>query len=285
MSERAIAPILKTATGRLVAAGHDTARLDTEVLLSHVLGMSRLNMLSRQDRLLTDAEAEAFEAFIRRREGGEPVAYITGEREFWSLSFKVSPDTLIPRPDTETLVETVLNRAVAPRHILDLGTGTGCILLSLLHEDGCVQGVGVDLSPGAVALARENAAALGLSARVQFLESDWFSAVVAPAGGFDVVVSNPPYIPSPDLAGLMRDVRDHEPASALDGGPDGLAPYRLIAEQAPGYLASGGLLAVELGVGQADDVAAIFAAAGFGDITKSRDLGGIERIVAGKKTS
>ncbi|MCJ9430447.1 peptide chain release factor N(5)-glutamine methyltransferase [Kordiimonas marina] len=284
MTEQAIASVLKAATDRLAAAGIVTARLDAEILLSHVLKLPRLRLYTEQGRALEADEAEAFEALLVRREKGEPVAYLTGSQEFWSLEFKVSPETLIPRPDTETLVEVVTKYAQAPRHILDLGTGTGCILLSILSEYPQAHGLGVDLMPGAVMLAAENADQLGLAGRAVFKTSDWFSDVQAPEGGFDVIVSNPPYIPSADIGGLMADVRDYEPMSALDGGPDGLAPYKLIAAEAPAYLAGGGLLAVEVGIGQADDVAAILAASGYVDIVITPDLGGINRVVSGKKT-
>jgi len=284
LTERAIALVLKAATERLTAAGHVTARLDAEILLSHVLNLPRLRLYTEQGRALEADEAEAFEALLIRREKGEPVAYLTGAQEFWSLEFKVSPETLIPRPDTETLVEVVTKAVRDPHHILDLGTGTGCILLSLLSEYPQAQGMGVDLTPGAVMLAGENAEALGFGGRAAFRASDWFSDVQAPEGGVDVIVSNPPYSPSADIRGLMTDVRDYEPMSALDGGDDGLAPYRLIAAEAGDYLAGGGLLAVEVGIGQAEDVASLFAAAGFADIAITSDLGGINRVVSGKKT-
>lgn len=267
------------------AAGNPCARLDAEILLSHALGWPQLRVYSEREFVLGSEVLATLAAMQARRLAGEPVAYITGIQEFWGLEFAVSRDTLIPRADTETLVEVALKHlgpAKTP-HILDLGTGTGCILLSVLSELPAGTGTGVDLSEGAVKLARSNADRLGLGARVQFIVSDWFDAVPANGRSYDAILSNPPYIPAADIAGLMPDVRDFEPMSALEGGADGLDPYRLICAEAGDRLAEDGLLAVEVGIGQAADVKRLFTEAGFRDVTSHKDLAGIGRVVSGKK--
>lgn len=277
---------LRSAEERLVAAGIDTARLDAEILLSHVIGCRRMALYGMGDKVPDGETLSRFQALVDRRASKEPVAYILGEQEFWSLSFKVTPATLIPRPDTETLVEAVLS-AIADKpglRLLDLGTGSGCILLSLLSELEGATGTGVDINAAAAAVALENAARLRLSSRAKFLTSNWFECILKPDEGFDVIVSNPPYIPSADIAGLMPDVREFEPVGALDGGEDGLGPYRLIAAKAPDFLAEGGLLAVEVGIRQADDVARLFEQTGLIDIAIRKDLAGIDRVVIGKKS-
>ena len=272
-------------------AGFDCARLDAEILLGHILNWHHMKVYSFPEKIISNTEQSLLDKVVARRLSGEPVAYITGNQEFWSLSFKVSRDTLIPRADTETLVDVTLKnlKGHSKPHILDLGTGTGCILLSLLHDLPDATGIGADLSAGSVVLARDNAAALKLDARAEFLTSDWFEAVPQSDRGtgrlFDAIVSNPPYIPAADIAGLMRDVRDFEPMSALAGGADGLDPYRIITAQAPEFLAEGGLLAVELGIGQDHDVARLFSAAGLVDIVLTADLAGINRVVSGKKAT
>jgi release factor glutamine methyltransferase len=219
---------------------------------------------------------------VAQRLDGWPVDRILGRRGFWTLDLALSPATLSPRPDTETLVSAaiaLLRRreasAPAPR-ILDLGTGTGAILLAILSEWQQATGLGIDLSPEAVAMARHNATRAGLDARAMFRTGDWFGGL---SERFDLIVSNPPYIPTGDLAGLAPEVRDHDPALALDGGPDGLAAYRAIAEGAGAHLAAGGHLVIEAGAGQADDIAAIFTAAGFAQVARHRDLGGHERAL------
>lgn len=218
----------------------------------------------------------------------EPMAYILGEREFWGLPFKVSPAVLVPRPDSETVVEVVLalmpDKARAWR-ILDLGVGSGCLLLTLLREYPQASGVGLDASPEALAVARQNAEALGVSDRVRLVSGDWRRADWARGlgGRFDLVVSNPPYIESAAIEGLMPEVSRFEPKLALDGGRDGLDAYRLIAAAAPALVAAGGHVAVEVGDGQALDVQGLFAAAGLFPLAPWKDLGGIERVVAAKQ--
>lgn len=264
----------------------DCALLDAEILLSHTLSWPRMRVYAEREFILSEQECVALcEAYLRRR-CGEPVAYILGVQEFWSLEFEVSPETLIPRADTETLVEVSL-KVLAPIEnpkVLDMGTGTGCILLSLLHERTDAYGVGADVNASAVALAERNADRLGVADRTTFVQSDWFDELVVPDDGFDLITSNPPYIPAPDIAGLMPDVREYEPISALEGGSDGLDAYRIITKQAPAYLKAGGNLAVEIGIGQSGDVIALFEAAGFKNVAVNADLAGLERVIIGKKS-
>jgi len=279
-----IAAVLKNGAARLSAVGIDTARLDAEILLAHLLGCERMGLLTLHEGLNQGVYGE-YDAMIAAREAGKPVAYITGSQPFWNHEFIVNADTLIPRQDTETLVEQVLEQL--PQRggrILDLGTGSGCILLSILAERPALTGVGLDISAGALVAAEENAGRLGVGGRAEFLVSDWFAALDEGAHAFTAIVSNPPYIPSVDIDGLMVDVREHEPILALDGGADGLDPYRLITEKAQHFLVPGGLLAVEVGILQANDVADLFELAGFEDVRKIRDLPGVQRVVSGKKS-
>lgn len=224
-------------------------------------------------------------AAIARRLSGEPLDRILGTRAFWTLELALSPATLSPRPDTETLVNAGLDllRARAPSlpppRLLDLGTGTGAILLALLSELPEASGIGIDLSAEAVATATANAARAGLAGRAAFRIGDWFAGL---AERFDLIVSNPPYIPTGDLAGLSPEVRDHDPVLALDGGADGLDAYRRIAAGLPHHLAPGGHAVIEAGAGQANDIAAIFAQAGYLCLARRRDLGGHERALVFK---
>lgn len=217
---------------------------------------------------------------MARRLAREPVHRILGRRAFWTLDLAISPAVLDPRPDSETLVEAAL--ALAPRpcaRVLDLGTGSGALLCALLTEWPEASGLGVDRSVEACRVARRNVEACGCGARALVVAGDWGAAL---AGPFDVVVSNPPYIRSDDIAGLDPEVRDHDPALALDGGADGLAAYRAIAPLAARLLAPGGLLAVEVGWTQGEDVAGLLAQAGFGEVGRRRDLGGHDRVVTGR---
>lgn len=281
---RTMAAVLQAATGKLEAAGNDLAKLDAEYLLAYLLGCERMALYGKPVDLSVSKQLQ-YDALISRRMTGEPVAYITGTQGFWTLDLKVNEHTLIPRPDTETLVDVVLKRVNnSATTVLDLGTGSGCILLSLLSEWQEATGYGVDVSDGALKVARDNARNCGIGDRAMFTQSDWFSAVEMPEGGFSVIVSNPPYIPATDIDGLMPDVRDFEPLSALDGGIDGLNPYRIITGSAGIFLASDGVLAVEVGIHQAADVAALFAENGLQDIEITKDLGGIARVVSGKNS-
>lgn len=270
---------------RLERAGIESARTDARLLLGFVLGGGAERVLAEKGRALTADEAAAFEALVQRRLIHEPMSYIRGQREFWSLDFKVTNATLTPRPDTETLIEAVLDHAPAPAaRILDLGTGTGCILLALLSELPDASGIGVDASVDALAVARENGQALDQDKRARFVEADWSDEGWTDSldGPFDVVVSNPPYIPARDIEGLDADVREYEPMGALLGGADGLDAYRLIVKSARTLVRAGGLLAFEVGIGQAADVAALMADAGFEVLEKRKDLAGIERAVVAR---
>lgn len=255
------AELLRQGAAQLAAAGLSDSWLDAEVLLAHALGLPRLQMLIDTTREVADEQARAFEALIARRATGEPVAYITGSREFWSLEFKVTPATLIPRPDSETLIEAVLRafpRQDQPLRVLDLGTGTGCLLLSVLHEYPASFGVGVDRSADAVQVAAENGERLGLGPRSAFLVSDWAAAL---AGSFDCILANPPYIGEAEV--LSPEVADFEPGTALFAGPDGLDDYRRIIPDLGRLLSPGGRALLEIGHTQAAAVGHIAAGAGF----------------------
>jgi len=241
-------------------------------------------VLNRPDAPVPPAEAAAFAALLRRRLAGEPVSRIAGRREFWSLSFRLGSDTLDPRPDSETVAEAalaVLPERGAPWRLLDLGTGTGCLLLALLSERPAAFGIGLDRSPGAAATARDNARALGLAGRSAFVVGDWTAAI---AGAFDLIVSNPPYIESGAIAGLEPGVREHDPRAALDGGRDGLDAYRAIVRDAPRLLRPGGALALEIGEGQGPAISQLLDAAGLVIVLRRHDLSGIERCLVAKKT-
>jgi release factor glutamine methyltransferase len=272
---------LATARAALKAAGNVSAALDARLLMADAAGLDMATLIARaDDRLPVLAEA-AFAAHLRRRLDGEPVARIVGEKEFWGLAFQVNAATLVPRPETETLVEAVIaeaRRRFPPRiTICDLGTGSGAILIALLTELPEARGIGTDLSENALGAARQNADRLGVAGRIRFQQADF---AAGPDGPFDVVVSNPPYVPSAAIAALDREVRDHDPRLALDGGPDGLAAYRTILARADRLLADGGLLAFEVGHDQGDAVAALCAAAGFAGVAVHKDLAGIGRVVA-----
>ncbi len=272
----------RLAEARLRDAGIDTPDLDARLLLEHALGLSRSDFITKSEQSVSETDVARALSLIDRRVAREPVGRILGHRAFWTIDLALNPDTLEPRPDTETVVEAVLKAIPDPNaalNLLDLGTGTGCILLALLAELPNARGLGVDLSPLAVEAAAGNAARNGLSARARFQTGDWGSGI---KDRFDIVVSNPPYIPSADIAALEPEVREHDPRRALDGGPDGLAPYRVIAAQLPALLVPGGLVAVEVGQGQAPDVAGLFAAQGLRGIESVRDLGGIDRCIRGR---
>lgn len=272
----------RAAEARLTEAGVDTPDLDARLLIQHALTLTREQLLFTPDAPVTPEQAAAVHALIERRAAREPVSRILGERAFWSLELSLNPDTLDPRPDTETIVDAALDAVPdrsAPLRILDLGTGTGCILLALLAELPNAGGLGIDLSPGAVEAATANAARNALAARARFRTGNWGDGL---AERFDLVVSNPPYIPSRDIPSLDPEVREHDPLQALDGGADGLDAYRAIAAQLPRLLAPGGTTALEVGIGQAPDVAALLEAAGLTVTGIFRDLGGVERCVRGR---
>ena len=268
---------------RLRQAGLATPELDARLLVRGVTGASEIEMIREPGAFITEAEEALLADHERRRLAGEPVSRILGTREFWGLDFAVTPAVLDPRPDSETLVAAALDLLrghEAPR-ILDLGTGSGCLLLAVLHERADACGLGIDVSPAALEVAQANASRLGLGGRASFMAGDWTAGIEGP---FDLVMSNPPYIASGDIAALERDVRDHDPRLALDGGADGLDAYRVLARALPAVLAPSGHAVIELGVGQAAAVAGLFAAAGFGATRLVADLAGVPRVlVAGKK--
>lgn len=264
---------LRAAAERLSATS-DTARLDAELLMAHALGMTRSAMLLRAMR---DPVPEGFAALIARRIGHEPVAYITGSAEFYGLPLKVTRDTLIPRGDSETIVAAALERAGAGGRALDLGTGTGALLLALLAQRSGWEGIGIDASPGALAVAEGNAQALGLAGRSAFHRRDWRAAGWAEGlGTFDCVLANPPYVEADAV--LDPQVRGHEPASALFAGPEGLDDYRILIPQLRGLMAPGGFAVFEIGANQAEAVRALAAAAGFAASLR-RDLAGRPRAL------
>lgn len=278
MSEPTRRSLLAAARARLATGEIETPDLDARVLLRHAFGLSDVALITDGDASASAEDAARLADFLDRRLAGEPVARVLGRREFWGMDFDLSPQTLVPRPDTEILVEAVLD-AIGDRNeasrIVDFGTGTGCILVALLAELPHARGTGVDISAEAVATACGNAARLGVGARAQFLLGNWGEGLSEP---FDVVVSNPPYLRDEELANLSREVREHDPARALVSGPEGLEAYRHVVADARRLLVPGGLLALELGIGQEDAVRAIAVEAGFlvGGPAR-RDLGGISR--------
>lgn len=272
--------VLQWTANYLQQAGVDNGRLDGELLLAATLGLDRVGLYLNYDRPMEPAELEGFREFVKRRARREPLQYILGTTEFWSLPFKVTPAVLIPRPDTEILVEEALKRADDAPSILDVGTGSGAIAVALAHELPAAQVVAVDCSPEALAVARDNAALNGVDGRIAFQEGDLFALEFAE---YDLVLSNPPYIPVADIPTLMPEVRDHEPRGALVGGEDGLEAYRALARQAPTLLRAQGWLLVEVGVDQAEAVAELLETAGLGHIAVRADYAGIPRVVAGQK--
>ncbi|MBI2239632.1 MAG: peptide chain release factor N(5)-glutamine methyltransferase [Magnetospirillum gryphiswaldense] len=271
--------LLRALTARFLAAGVDSARLDARLLVAEVLGVEPLYLATHPELVANRQQQAAIEVMAARRENREPVSHILGRRGFWTLDLRVTKDTLDPRPDTETLVQGVLDRVddrqVALR-LLDFGTGSGCILLALLSELPNAQGLGIDQSAGALAVAADNAARNGLAERARFQPGNWGDDLFGP---FDVIVSNPPYIPDADIAGLEPEVARHEPLIALAGGADGLDCYRHLVPEMARLLTLGGLAGFEVGAGQASDVAQLFSTHGFHDVRITQDLAGIDRCV------
>lgn len=272
------AEALRAALPRLAAAGIDTPARDARLLLAHAMGIAADRLTLHMPDALSPAAQAGFDAAITARSNRQPVAQIIGQRLFWGRTFKVSQDTLDPRPETEILVQAALQRPFLK--LLDLGTGTGCILLSCLADMPMASGVGSDISARALAVAQENAEALGLSNRVRLIRSDWFAAI---PGRFDLIVSNPPYIAAAEMSQLAPDVLNWEPHGALTPGGDGLAAYRSIAAQAPARLMTGGRLLLEIGPTQGAAVCAMLAAQGLEQIRILTDLDGRDRVVAAQK--
>ncbi len=260
------------------AAGLDTPRLDARILVGHAVKLEPSLLFARAERVLTDEESVLVRGFAARRARHEPVARITGHRGFWSLDFLVSPETLDPRADTETVVDAVMKcraQYTSPR-ILDLGTGSGCILLAILNDWREASGIGVDLNPGAVAVAAENAERLGLAARAAFRVGDWCEGLTEM---FDLIVSNPPYVAAHEGDQLAPDVRDFDPPLALFGGDDGLAAYASLIPGTRGRIAPNGRLFLEIGAGQGPDVTSLLAKNRFGLVAEHRDLAGVVRCL------
>ncbi len=272
--------MMREAAGRLAEAGVEGAPRDARLLLAHSLGIEPLDVILRETDAVDPVALTAFEALIQRRLAGEPVSRIRGWRDFYGRRFIVTPDVLDPRPETELLVEQGLASLPKGGRVLDLGVGSGCILLSVLAERNDASGVGVDLSPKAIAIAQRNAEALGVSDRVSFIEGSWDAPLAA---SFDLVMSNPPYIPESDIAGLASDVRDYDPRMALTPGGDGLDPYRAILAAMPGWLKPGGCIGFEFGIEQAPAVTMLMRQAGLSDIAVHCDLAGIERVAFGRR--
>lgn len=264
---------------RLSQAGIKETRLEARLILCHVLAVDTAVLIGYPERAVNAQQGAEIETILERRCQREPLSQIFGQKEFWSLPFKVTADTLTPRPDSETLIEAVLRYRPEfdqPLRILDLGTGTGCLLLSLLSEYPNASGVGVDISQAAVVVAQENAKALGMAKRCTIMQGSWFDPV-AGQEPFDIIISNPPYIPQGEKASLQPEVRKYDPDLALFGGIDGLDPYRHLAAQAANYLIDDGLVVVEFGQGQESKIRSIVELNGLKTIEECSDLAGITR--------
>lgn len=262
------------------ALGIATGRLDAEILVGHALGLTRVKLYLDLDRPLDPAELATIRGLVVRRRKREPVAYITGAREFYRRSFEVTPAVLIPRPDTETLIERALQLLPdgAETRVLDLCTGSAAIAITLAAERATVQVTATDISAAALEVARRNAERLGVAARCTFLEGDLFAPLPA-ADRFDLIVANPPYIPEAEIASLQPDIHQHEPHLALAAGPDGLDHLRRLSAEALAFLRSNGSVLFEVGAGQAPRVRELLEAAGFAETASHKDLGGVERVV------
>ncbi len=281
--------LIRWTTGYFNDHGIDNARTDAEILLAHALGQRRIDLYLNHDQPLCEDELKRFKTMIRRRVDREPVAYITGTREFWSLELSVTPAVLIPRPETECLVEAVLplldNPCDAPVRVLDLGTGSGAIVIALAHEHDCHRYLAMDRSPEALRLARHNARRHGVDGCIDWFSGDWDAPLAPGRKRFDLIVSNPPYIRSPDMQTLQPEIRRFEPQAALDGSSDGLACLMRILEFAHRYLADGGTLALEMGYDQAADVQAAAKRIGhYTPVRIVRDYAGLDRVAIMKKS-
>lgn len=287
---RQVSAVLRAAARRLTAQGIDSGPLDAEVLLGHVLGMGREQLLAAAKTPLDDAQLQSYMRQLARRIGREPTAYIIGKREFWSLDIHVTPDVLIPRPETELLVEISLAIAAElgvtePMSILDLGTGSGAVAVALATELPGANILATDISAAALAVASGNALGNAVACKIKFAQGDLFDAVKM-LERFDLIVSNPPYLRRSEIEALEPEVRGWEPRGALDGGWDGLDYYRRIAAQVFDYLVPNGAIAVEIGAGMGKNVAALFkGSAGCAEVAIHRDYAGNERVVVARKTA
>lgn len=260
--------------------GFETAALDARLLTGHALGLDALALATREQEPVSAEGAERVAALVQRRMSGESVGRIMGEREFYGLAFGLNEATLEPRPDTELLVDLAIKALPAGGRLLDLGTGTGCIPIAILANRADANGTATDLSPVALAMAIANADRHGVAGRLTFRQGDWFSALGAEPGRFDLIVSNPPYISSAVVEELSVEVRDFDPRLALDGGPDGLAPYRVIVGEAARWLSATGQLLVEIGYDQGESVSKLLADHGFGEVKVHKDLAGHDRVIS-----
>lgn len=275
MPPETVAALLAEGRLRLAQSGSATPALDARLLLQHAAGLTHEEIVAEPSLEVT--AGAAFRALIARRERHEPVSRILGERQFYGRTFKLTPAVLDPRPETECLIEEALRLGSPDARILDLGTGSGAIIVTLLAEWPGATGLASDVSAEALAVAADNARRLSVADLLRFVQANWFEGV---EGEFDLIVSNPPYIVHSDLAGLAADVRDFDPAVALDGGADGLSAYREIAKAARAHLSGRGLILVEIGAGQTSEVDAIFRQAGFAPVGERRDLAGHVRSLA-----
>jgi release factor glutamine methyltransferase len=280
--------MVRWTTGYFSSHGVDGARSDAEILLAHTLGMRRIDLYLNHDKPLCEDERKRFKAAIKRRVDGEPVAYITGSREFWSLELAVNPSVLIPRPETECLVEAVLpfldGRTGSPQQVLDMGTGSGAIIIALAHEHPEHRYIAMDRSATALQTARQNARLHLVDHRIDWFCGSWDAALAPQRAVFDLIVANPPYIRRGDMSGLQPEIRDHEPAMALDGNGDGLKCLRRIVESAHQHLKAPGHLALEIGFDQGADVLSIAAATGRYEPPKIiKDYSGLDRVVVMEK--
>jgi release factor glutamine methyltransferase len=277
--------VVRWAADDFRARGIESPRLEAELLLAHALGTDRMRVIVEPDRALAEDELARYRALIQRRRKGEPVAYLRGHKEFYGRSFRVDERVLVPRADTEILVEIALartrDRSVGRRY-LDLCTGSGCVAISLAKERPGCQVFAVDASEAALEVARENGVRLGAAFQVAWLAGDLYEPLASLGHiAFDLVTANPPYIPEAELASLPLDIRGFEPRLALSGGEDGLAVLRRIVAGAPRFLRPGGVLAVEMGMGQASRVQALFEEARFAEVKVDKDYGGHERVASG----
>ncbi len=281
MEKWTVLKALQTLTQALKEGGIESARLEAEVFLCHVLGVSKAELYTHPQRELKPEELLVLREMTKRRIEREPLAYILGEKEFWSLKLKVTPDCLIPRPETELLVEEglrLLPELPKPWKFLDIGTGCGAIAIALAKEVPQAEVWATERSPYAIRVAEENVKAYGLEGRVRLCLEDLFPQ----EGGFSLIASNPPYVPTEEIFALPPEVKDYEPIEALDGGADGLQVIRRIVQGAPSYLREGGWLLIEVGYGQADVVRGLFEGRGFSRVEVLKDYAGLKRVVKGK---